>query len=244
MTETLKKEFKKLYHELKLSNHTFRRMYNYLTWCFKDIDFDNRSVLDIGGGNGIYSFYAKFNGAKQALNLEPFAAGSTQFNFDLIDSKSDFNIQVIGETIQRFDSNQKFDIIIMHDSINHLDESVFEKIHKDSNAFKEYKKLINKIVEYLSQDGTIIITDCSNRNFWGDLGLKSPFAPTINWHLHQPPSLVKILFEDHVTQVKLRWSPFKRFGVFGRLLSKIGMVPSYFMQSHFNLVLNFDSGND
>ena len=48
----------------------------------------------------------------------------------------------------------------------------------------------------------------------------------------------------HMTQVKLRWSPFKRFGVFGRLLSKIGMVPSYFMQSHFNLVLNFDSGND
>ena len=86
--------------------------------------------------------------------------------------------------------------------------------------------------------GKILITDCSRRNFWGDFGIKSPFAPSIEWNLHQPPSLVKSLFDNDKFSFVLRWSPFKRFGWMGRLISFLGIIPSYFMQSHFNLLIN------
>ena len=33
-------------------------------YLFKDIDFEGKTLLDIGGGNGLFSFYAALNGAK------------------------------------------------------------------------------------------------------------------------------------------------------------------------------------
>jgi 2-polyprenyl-3-methyl-5-hydroxy-6-metoxy-1,4-benzoquinol methylase len=44
---------------------------------FRDIDFDGKRVLDIGGGDGVYSFYAAAMGAAEVVCLEPEAAGST-----------------------------------------------------------------------------------------------------------------------------------------------------------------------
>ena len=72
----------------------------------------------------------------------------------------------------------------------------------------------------------------------GDLGLKNPFAPSIDWHLHQSPTLVFKLFENHTFDKKIRWSPFKRLGRFGYFISSLGMFPSYFLQSHFNLCIS------
>ena len=237
MNQNRIEEFKRIYHNLKLSHHPFHRMMRYLDWCFEGVDFRDKSVLDIGGGNGIYSFYSRLKGSSSVLNLEPFAAGSTIFDFDGTEAIDNLSISVSNQTIQDFSSNEKFDVIILHDSINHLDELMFEKIDQDKNKFSEYKKLVNKIVSLLTSDGLIVVTDCSKRNFWGDLGLKSPFAPTIDWHLHQTPQLVEKLFEDHLVKTKLRWSPFKRFGYFGRVVSQLGFIPSYFMQSHYNLLI-------
>jgi SAM-dependent methyltransferase len=236
-----KSKFKSLYLKMNLSHHPFNRMSKYLEWCFKDVVFENKNVLDIGGGNGIFSFYAKFKGANKVINLEPFADGSTLFDFDGKDIDHEFRIILKNNTLQEYETKEKFNIIILHDSINHLDEGVFEKIHKSEKAMKEYKVLTKKIISHLNPGGQIIITDCSRRNFWGDLGMKSPFAPAIDWHLHQKPSLIKILFKDYKFNFRLRWTPFKRFGKFGYALSLIGFLPSYFMQSHFNLFLEDES---
>ena len=231
------KEFELLYNNLKLSHHNFTRMTTYLNWCFDGIDFSGKSVLDIGGGNGIFSYYSKLRGASSVLNLEPFSAGSTTFNFEGVESLDNLKISINNQTIQDYKTNKTYDIIILHDSINHLDENIFERIHQDENKFEEYKKLISKVVKLLSINGQIIITDCSRRNFWGDLRLKNPFAPSIDWHLHQRPTLVLKLFENHNFEKKIRWSPFKRFGLFGYFISSFGMIPAYFLQSHFNVHL-------
>ena len=37
----------------------------------------------------------------------------------------------------------------------------------------------------------------------------------------------------------LRWSPFKRFGVIGKFISFFGEKTSYFLQSHYNIQINF-----
>lgn len=231
------KNFQKIYNYQKLSHHPFKRMYIYLNWCFKRVNFKDQNVLDIGGGNGIFSYYSKYKGAKEVINLEPFSDGSTFFDFSKQKSKSQLNITVKKITLQDFKTDEKFGVIILHDSINHLNESIFENIHKSEKAYDDYRIIINKIISLLSPNGQILVTDCSQRNFWGDLGIKNPFAPSIEWNLHQRPNLVKSFFEDDKFSFVLRWSPFKRFGWFGRVLSLLGSIPSYFMQSHFNLLI-------
>tara|TARA_B100001059_G_scaffold102681_1_gene102424 strand:+ start:4929 stop:5654 length:726 start_codon:yes stop_codon:yes gene_type:complete len=232
------KNFQKIYNDQKLSHHPFKRMFKYLNWCFKNIDFNDQNVLDIGGGNGIFSYYSKFKGAKEVVNLEPFSDGSTFFDFSNQKINSQLEIHVKKITLQEFKTNEKFGIIILHDSINHLDESLFENIHKSEKDYKDYQKIIDKIISLLSPNGQILVTDCSRRNFWGDLGLKSPFAPSIEWNLHQSPKLIQSFFKNDKFSFILRWSPFKRLGSLGKIISFLGVIPSYFMQSHFNLLIN------
>ena len=142
---------RQFHDKLQLSHHPFNWSYNYLKWAFNDLDFNDKTVLDIGGGNGIYSYYAKYKGAKFCMNLEPFEAGSK--NIQILDNDND---------------------------------------------------------QYLS----------------------------IDWHLHQAPNLIiKMFKEEGMNDLKLRWSPFKRFGSIGRFLSLLGFLPSFFMQSHFNLII-------
>ena len=231
-------QFRQFHDKLQLSHHPFNRSYNYLKWAFNDLDFNDKTVLDIGGGNGIYSYYAKYKGDKFCMNLEPFEAGSK--NIQILDNDNDqyLSIEINNQTFQDFSHEDKFDIIISHDSTNHLDEEVFCKIHSDKESYESYTKPINKICEMLAYVGSIIVTDCSSKNFWGILGLKSPFAPSIDWHLHQAPNLIKKMFQaEGMKDYKLRLSPFKRFGVVGRILSYLGFLPSFFMQSHFNLII-------
>ena len=233
---TNENQFKEIHQKLKLSHHPYNRSLLYLKWAFRDVDFNGKRVLDVGGGNGIYSYYAKSQGAAYCLNLEPFQAGSE--NVQILDnSENELKIETKPETIQNFTSNEKFDIIILHDSINHLDEENYTVIHKDSNAYNSYATLVSKLHALLEPNGTVIIADCSRKNFFASLGIKNPFAPTIDWHLHQhPPLLVKLFKENGFQFSKLRWSPFKRFGRFGQFLSKLGFPASFFLQSHFNLV--------
>ena len=228
--------FKNIHTELKLSHHPFERSLNYLKWAFKSINFENKSVLDIGGGNGIYSYYSKFCGAESCINLEPFQAGSKNVFIKANNVEDNLKVEIINKTIQEFNSEKKFDVIILHDSINHLDEPIFSKINIDQESFEIYSKLIEKISNLLNENGVILVTDCSRYNFWGMIGVKSPFAPSIEWEIHQSPYLIKKLFKNHgFSNFKIRWSPFKRFGLFGRVLSYFGYIPAFFMQSHFNI---------
>src|SRR5438067_4566581 len=43
---------------------------------FRGVQFDGKRVLDIGGGDGIYSFYAAARGATEVMCLEPEARGA------------------------------------------------------------------------------------------------------------------------------------------------------------------------
>lgn len=228
-----KNEFKKCYEICNLSHHDFNVSFNYLEWLFSGIDFKGKRVLDIGGGRGLYSYFAKFKGASNVTNLDPFSDGSSG-NFI-----KNHELSVTHESIyfQDLDSSIKFDVIILHDSINHLNESMYSKLTSDKIAYNTYSLLINKMYNHLDFNGVISVSDCSNFNFYNCVGLKNPFSPTIEWHLHQPPNiLIEIFKNENFNFLKLRWTPFKRFGIVGRLLSILGFLPSFFMQSHYNIV--------
>lgn len=228
-----KNHFKKCYEICNLSHHNFNVSYNYLKWLFKDIDFKGKRVLDIGGGRGLYSYYARYKGAVEVINLDPFSDGSSG-NFI---ENNELTVSHESFFFQDYKSINKFDIIIIHDSINHLNESMYSKLPNNELAIEIYSSLIKKMFNHLSDDGIISVSDCSNLNFYNHIGIKNPFSPTIEWHLHQPPgTLVKLFVNENFNLYKLRWTPFKRFGLLGRLISYLGFIPSFFMQSHYNII--------
>ena len=229
--------FEELHETLELSHHPFKRSLLYLEWAFKNIDFKDKRVLDVGGGNGIYSYFARFKGASYCLNLEPFGAGSG--NISILDDKafSELSIDIEPVTIQDYQGEAPFDVMILHDSVNHLNEELFEKIHEDQESYDQYSSLIGKLRSLVKSNGQVIVSDCSRVNFYDTLGVRNPFAPSIDWNLHQhPPVIIKLFQENDFELVRLRWSPFKRFNRFGHLISKLGFPASYFLQSHFNMV--------
>ena len=48
----------------------------YINSIFAGVNFENKNVLDIGSGTGIYSIYASLSGAKNVVSIEPETEGS------------------------------------------------------------------------------------------------------------------------------------------------------------------------
>ncbi len=79
--------------------------------------------------------------------------------------------------------------------------------------------------------GWVVVTDCGRSNFWNALGMRSPFARTIEWHKHQNPSLWAKAFEcAGYRKADLRWTPLHPLG---RLAAN--RVVHYLTCSHFCL---------
>ncbi len=95
---------------------------------FKKVTLENRRVLDIGGGGGLHSFYAACMGAKEIICLEPETEGSrsgmgAKFR-KLSETLGDNQVRFEPVTFQAFEpAGEQFDIILLHKSINHLDET-------------------------------------------------------------------------------------------------------------------------
>lgn len=81
----------------------------------------------------------------------------------------------------------------------------------------------------------LLITDCTNRNFFGDLGLKSPLMRTIEWNKHQPPEMWAELIAPFGFEVEnIALTPHARLGLIGRVIGS-NRFGSYFLNSHFRL---------
>ena len=215
----------------------------YLNYLFQQITFNGKSMLDIGGGSGLYSFYGSIRGAKEVICLEPGLEGSTK---DMVDSFKQLsaklllrNVVLIRETLQDYDPFDKtFDIILLHNSINHLDEEACIKLQYDKDAQNRYKSIFNKLSGLASPGAKIIITDCSPNNFFALLGLTNPFAPTIEWHKHQSPEYWNNMLSNYgFVNPKIHWISFSFLRKVGRFLLG-NRFASYFLNSHFCLTMD------
>lgn len=215
---------------------------SYLAYLFDDVDFTGKRVLDIGGGEGVISFYAGAAGAADVICLEPEAAGSrddmNRIFADLRDSL-DFGIvnQVRG-TFQEFDpADRKFGVVILHNSINHLEEDACTRILKDPAARDLYIAQFKRLYEMSAPGAQIVITDCARSNFFGLLGRRSPFAKSITWNLHQSPrTWAGLLRSAGFTQPRIRWTTFNRLGPVGAALLR-NRLAAYMLTSRFALTV-------
>ncbi len=210
---------------------------------FKGVSLEGKAVLEVGCGRGTYALWAAVHGAKSVLGIEPEAHGSTEGTlgtFRKLVDELDLSPTVEARDAildQLTPADGPFDIVVMYNVINHLDESAVRTLGEDEQSVASYQRILAHLRSILSDDAVVIIADCARSNFWGSLGLRSPFAPTIGWELHQDPSLWKRVFRAAGFEyTSLSWSPLYPLG----FLASIGLV-HYFTCSHF--VLKFKTAN-
>lgn len=217
------------------------RLQFYLSRLFEDISFENKTFMDVGAGMGLFSFYAACMGAKEVLCLEPEAEGSDEYvraRFRKVLSHLSFldQVKLDHSTIQSFEPcGKKFDVILLHGSVNHLDEDACIHLLCDENSRNSYRAIFSKINSMANIGAKIIIYDCSRYNFFSLLGIKNPFASDIEWHKHQSPNLwAELLSEAGFCNPKIKWHSFSVLGSLGKLFLGNRFV-SYFFSSHYYL---------
>jgi ubiquinone/menaquinone biosynthesis C-methylase UbiE len=209
---------------------------------FFRVEIKDKKVADIGGGNGLASFWCVLEGGcSEAVIIDTLDAGSNQKMFDQYnkmkhESAITNKIRFFNGSIQELSpSNQLFDVVLMHNSINHISEAMTPKLRVSGEAKDYFRKQFREIYNFLSPSGRFIVADCSRRNFFGDLGIKNPIAPSINWEVHQTPDVWKELIESSgFKHLRTTWTTRREFGALGYSLFG-NKLCSYFLASHFCL---------
>lgn len=225
-----------------LADSQMPRSYGYSfyfkNYIFNDVSIENKTILDLGGGNGIASFYALHKTKNcSAWIVDPIAEGSNQLMTDQYNTLKDkidpARIHFHRDFIDTLKKPEYFDIILMHNSINHIGEDIIEEALVNKEKHEEYVERIRLITDRLKKGGTIIVADCGRRNFWGDLGLNSPVAPSIEWNLHCEPRVwQKMIEEAGSVHISSNRTARRELGIFGKIL--LANRPcSYMLDSHF-----------
>lgn len=207
---------------------------------FRDIDLCGKTMLDLGGGNGIASVYAiLIGGCKKSVVVDPYDAGSNPgmlSQFDAMRSlfpSSDSLVLYNGFLKNYKCSDNVFDVVLLHNSINHISERFTETLLLNDEARRFYVQEFEFIRSRLKDQGLLLVSDCSNKNLFGDIGLKSPFAPSIDWRVHQPPNVWAQLLEQSGFKLsRTTWTSRREFGWVGRRLLANALC-SYLTTSHF-----------
>jgi 2-polyprenyl-3-methyl-5-hydroxy-6-metoxy-1,4-benzoquinol methylase len=211
---------------------------------FRRLPLAGRRLLEIGAGAGIFSAYAITQGAAHVVALEPETAGSTEGSVGKIHQMQDAlgaaNLEVSAATIQTYDSGGRlFDIILCHNSVNHLDEPSCTALGESEEARESYRGIFRKLAGMMSPGGLLVLADVSRHNLYPMIGLRNPIAPNIEWHKHQAPAtwarlLEPLGFRKHM----LSWYRYHPLRWLGPLAAN--RVANFFLTSHFRLVMRYE----
>jgi len=215
----------------------------YLNNLFKNVEFSNKEVLDVGGGKGLLTFYAAVNGAKKAVCLEPEQAGSrngmTKGFHDLQrEFKEPLPVELMTLTLQEY-VNQAgiglYDVVVMHNSINHLDEEACIHLLKNETSYNRYVNIFKTVYRIMKKNSVLIVTDVGRNNFFNDVGVKNILIPTIEWHKHQQPDTwISLLKEAGFKNPDVKWLTPNRLGRPGRFFMSNYFI-SYLTTSYFKI---------
>lgn len=213
------------------------RYFAYQKMLFDGVSLAGRKFLDVGGGNGVMSHYAISQGASSATCIDPLGSGSDESadqQYQVFSQYFGGRVSRIHESFQEWEADDLYDVVLLHNSVNHLDEDACARIPA-SDARHIYLDIFAKLRSLLLTGGHLIIIDCSRRNLWGDFRLHNIFNPSIEWHIHQQPRLWdELLTEVGFRPGRIRWNAPRRMGKFGQLIFG-NLVGAYLTSSHFVL---------
>ncbi len=214
----------------------------HLKTLFKDITLENKRALDIGGGSGLHSFYVACMGAKEVVCIEPETEGSRSGMGEKFRKLGEIlgqdHVRFEPVTFQAFEPGGKqFDVILLHSSINHLDETACINLLNSEASRAIYLDIFSKLSSLASDGAKLIVCDCSRYNVFALLRVRNPFAPTIEWHKHQAPEVwTDLLSQVGFTNPRVRWTAFNTLRAPGRILLGNKLL-SYFLRSHFHFTM-------
>jgi SAM-dependent methyltransferase len=194
------------------------------SFLFDGIDLRGTSVLDVGAGNGVWSFYAASAGADLVVSLEPEAAGaSAGVAAEFERGRAALGLEqvhLVPDTLQAYEAHgQMFDVLLLGSSINHLDEDACARLRSDPVARARYQEHFGKLAALAGSGARLIVKDCGRRNLFASLRLNHPIAPSIEWHKHQEPELwIRLLQDAGFRQPRVRWYSFNSLRGLGRVV--------------------------
>jgi cyclopropane fatty-acyl-phospholipid synthase-like methyltransferase len=206
---------------------------------FKDVELAGRSVMEIGAGSGTLCFWAGFHGAQEVVGLEPDVDGSSEGDVQtfgaMIDQTGLGTIKLYKQTIQEYQAPvEQFDVVVSHNSMEHLDESVVSRLRSDASARQVYGQILRKVARSMKPGAQFVICNQSMANFWPLIGRRNPFSPTVHWPLHPTPHTWKrLLLANGFRDVKIDWPVRHR----ARLLGPVAANPvfAFFTDSMFRI---------
>lgn len=210
--------------EMQLWSRGGSVIYHCKKQLFPNVDFKGKSMLEIGCSNGRYCVWASIHGANPVVGLEPLAQGSgssqnSEYYFNYFIKKLNLkNVQILPKMMQEYNCNENyFDIVLMHSSINHLDEKSCINLKNSPEARRNYSLIFRKLNRIMKKGGKLIIKECSNRNLFADLGFsRHPLYPRINFIKHHEPEYwASLLLSCGFTKSRIFWLFNKRYRHFG-----------------------------
>lgn len=188
-------------------------------------NLEGRTMLEIGGGEGLFSLWALAHGMEKVMILEPEADGSTHgVGERFLEHRNALNISeerlsYSPRIFQEYEGeNRTFDLVLSYNSINHLDERACKRLNRSKSSKFIYLKLLEKVFSLLRPRGHFIISDSGRLNFWNQIGMNSPFSPSIEWEKHQEHTVwISLLNEVGFEFVSLDWHRFHPLRWLGRL---------------------------
>lgn len=212
----------------------------YHTELFRGVDFRGRRVLDVGGGIGTCSFLAVAAGATEAICLDPEAEGATSGTGAIFDATAAdlgiTNAHIAPKTLQSYVAPPgSFDVVIFHNSINHVEEAACVELRRSEAARRTYRAVFAQVAELCRPGADLIIADCSSENLFPRLGLRHPISKSIEWEKHQPPEVwAKELVQVGFVNPQIRWTSYTRLGKLGWALTA-NRWAAYVLTGHFIL---------
>ena len=212
-------------------------------FLFAGVPLAGAHVLEVGCGNGTWAIWAALHNADRVVGIDPEAHGSSSGDFASFQE----TIEILGLTkrvaaYERYlhqlpEQDSPFNVVVMYDVINHLDELAVSLLHRDQDASKSYVRALQSLRSHMRGGGWAIVADCARDNFWPQIGLKSPFTHNqIEWQKHQNPDVwIGIFKQAGFRLYDLRWSPLYPF----RTLTSNRLV-QFLTYSHFVLRLRAD----